>query len=279
MWRCSLLFLLILNGLAAQPRDWIVFPHEYHIVEEELACSECHTGVEASVSLETRLLPGMDVCAACHEDDTEDGDCSLCHVNPDEPLSYEETQPLKIRDFSHQFHLGKGKTCRDCHGAVWQDDGTTPPRSWEQEDCRRCHLSAPPESHGLQWLTLHGLNVSDTGQPGCNLCHTVASCDQCHQLQQFEPRVHPVDYLFSHGFDVRSGRLECSTCHPAQETCYRCHRENGVMPLSHSQPAWVGQFLSGGGIHAEEALEEPDVCRTCHHPEEDLTCLRCHGEE
>jgi len=266
----------MLSGLSAKGDDWIIFPHQLHVVEEELECTVCHEGVTSSTSLDTRLLPTMETCADCHEDDTDGGDCSMCHANPENPLPFMESQPADVVDYSHQYHLNLKMKCFDCHAWVKKDDGLKPATVWTAEDCKQCHMRTKPENHNQAWTLNHGAEINPATQLKCNLCHESSSCDQCHQLQQFEPRTHPVDYLLVHAYDVRSGTLECTTCHDPVDDCYQCHTQNQVMPMTHNFPDWVNLSLPDGGRHSDAALEEPDICQTCHLPARDFTCERCH---
>lgn len=277
MWRYSLILLVPLSLAWTQERDRIIFPHDFHLEEMELDCDHCHAGVSASQSLRERLLPAMESCSDCHDGDTAGEECELCHSAPEEPISYPSLAPREGPDFAHQFHLLKGLDCSTCHSGIYSDDGSAARGDWTTADCYRCHQSRRPENHALDWVSTHGLDLGHRVQESCRLCHTQSSCDRCHQLQQFELEVHPVAYLLRHGFEARSGEKECSTCHAVTTDCYRCHRDNGVMPLDHNLPGWAGPFLDDGGSHGEAALEEPEICQTCHLPASDRTCLRCHG--
>lgn len=272
MWRYSLIFIIPITILFSQ-QDNIIFPHQFHIEDVELECSMCHSGIEQSTSLEVRFLPEMETCTECHE--IED-DCSLCHTNPEEPLPTADSYPASGMEFSHSFHLTKKKDCSACHGYIYEDDGSGLPKSWKENDCRECHIHSHPESHTLDWTKLHGAEVNIATKSNCGLCHTETSCDQCHQLQEFEPENHPSDYLMTHGFDFRSGITDCSTCHDLTYDCRSCHEVEVVMPMDHNMPDWAGEFLDDGGMHSDAAMDEPETCQVCHEPAVDNTCLRCH---
>ena len=63
------------------------FSHKYHILEEELACNDCHTSVDESTTGADDLMPIPSVCADCHEID-------------DEPPVKSALQTAKILDYS-----------------------------------------------------------------------------------------------------------------------------------------------------------------------------------
>lgn len=277
MGRCSLWMLISVFLLSAQERDRIIFPHQLHVEEMELECTQCHEGVEESVSLDIRLLPEEESCLECHDGDLATDECSACHADPENPMTYRERPSRSGPVFSHLFHLAKRPDCSDCHGTIYADDGLAALPVWEEAGCRSCHSSVRPDNHMADWMWVHGSRVNPVTEENCMLCHTQASCDDCHQLQQFEANIHPVSYLFNHGFDARSGITDCSTCHEIRTYCQDCHRQNPVMPMDHNLSDWVGLpgIVEDGGRHAAAALDEPEVCLACHEPETG-TCLRCH---
>lgn len=278
-FRLNLVTVLFLSFICGQERDHIIFPHRLHLEVLELECDGCHEGVEKASSLAVRLLPPQDFCLECHDGEVAPDECSACHSNPEEPQTYAEVPLRPGPSFSHIFHLSKRPDCADCHEYVFYDDGLAPPTLWRGQDCRGCHEKSPPGSHTSDWTWLHGMEVSHLTEENCMLCHSQVSCDACHQLQQFEPKVHPASYLLSHGFDARSGITDCVSCHQVQTDCQGCHRDLQIMPMDHNLPGWAGpEFVfDEGGLHAQAALDAPEVCIACHEPASG-TCQRCHGE-
>jgi hypothetical protein len=247
---------LLVIGLNAQSES---FPHQLHIEDVELACDECHDNVAESASLESRLIPDGEICADCHGESM--------------PFT---VRPVLTEAFSHKYHISKTFECSNCHGAITGDDADGPSKIWSESDCQACHSTHPPSSHTLEWSSVHGLEVISSTEKNCRTCHGQKFCDMCHQLQQFTPVVHSVDYILSHSFDAKSGMLECSSCHDIVADCYSCHSENQIMPMNHNFLDWVGFQFDAGGLHSTAALEEPDLCHTCHIPASDATCLKCH---
>jgi len=272
--------LFVLSLILGQEKDFIIFPHQLHLDDLELECDLCHEDVAESISLTTRLLPEKDICSDCHDDDTATDECSACHKNEEDPQPYRERPFRPGPIFSHSFHLEKRPNCTDCHEYIYTDEGDSPSKVWMEGNCQDCHQSIRPEHHTLNWVSIHGTQVNQTTLQNCNLCHRSTSCDACHQLQQFEPKVHPVAYLLSHGFDARMGVLDCSSCHDVLYDCQNCHRQNSVMPMDHNLLNWVGSefMLENGGMHSSAALDAPEICQACHNPASENTCLRCHGE-
>mgnify|MGYP002632474323 CR=1 FL=1 len=253
-------------------RDQIVFPHDYHIGEEELECTLCHEDVYNSKSLGSSLLPKMDVCSECH--DTDD-DCELCHTNPDDPLSFPLFGNTSGKDFSHLFHLDRFTDCTTCHSSILADDGQGDRPVWESWKCTTCHQSNKPTDHDLAWKSFHGMDVAAVSETRCQLCHTEIFCEDCHSYQQFEPASHPVNYIYQHSFEARAETFECSTCHNIDNDCRKCHNEQMVFPTNHSLIQWyVPTDILSGGLHGDEAINNPDNCQVCHST---TSCMGCHG--
>lgn len=276
MWRYKLLLLLFTGFVFAQD-DFIIFPHTLHVVDEEIECETCHEDIETATSLSERYLPSMDICSDCHDIDEEDG-CGVCHANEDDPLGYEDSQPTSGMTFSHVFHINAySNDCLNCHDYFAEENSKNPPTTWKEADCRTCHTSNKPKNHYVGWLPIHGMEMLSFGNENCSTCHSESYCNQCHVNQQVEPRVHLNDYLLNHGFDARAGLTDCGTCHDIISDCYSCHNQNDAMPMDHNLPNWAGKFLSNGGEHGAAALDAPMTCKSCHIPENEATCMRCHS--
>ncbi len=272
MQRFNIIIILLCSILWAQDRDVILFPHQFHVEEEELTCDECHNGIELSADVnEHAFLPLKDKCAECHED-AIDEDCTLCHTNEDDPQSYPDFIKRDGPVFSHNFHLENFTDCFQCHKNIETDEAEDSRIIWTDQDCKSCHTNTMPKNHDISWIELHGMDLSPAADDACYLCHTENSCDQCHQLQQYAPKTHPTDYLLGHGFDVKLGTKDCSTCHQLDDDCMSCHVDQQVMPMDHNYPDWATET---GGLHKDSAIMDIEFCQVCHTPE-DPTCYRCH---
>ncbi|MFQ6604153.1 MAG: cytochrome c3 family protein [Fidelibacterota bacterium] len=274
MSRYSIILMLsvILSG---QTTDYIRFSHPLHVEDEELECTTCHSDVSQSTQLDYSILPTMDVCSDCHEVE-DDENCSICHMNTDDPLSYQEFHHNSGLPFSHKRHLSRFTDCGKCHGATLVDDGEERYQAWDESQCRQCHSINKPENHMPGWKDIHGSTVVSRDENNCSMCHTQSYCDQCHALQQFEPRVHPVDFMIRHGMESRLGIKDCYTCHNIATSCYTCHVRNQHMPVDHNLPDWVNNLPEDGGLHGSSAADSPMTCKACHLDENNPTCLRCH---
>jgi len=94
--------------------------------------------------------------------------------------------------------------------------------------------------------------------------------------------VHSLNYIFTHGFEARTKKSDCYTCHDQQTFCNDCHSGNtgGIR----TKPKWhtFGGFTtigrgSGGGRHAQYAKREIETCANCHDTQgNDPVCTLCH---
>ena len=277
MLRFKLSVLLIPLFFAfGQEEDQIQFQHVLHVDDEELACSDCHSGIENADGFSWDVFPKKEVCLECHDGDSADDACEYCHSNPDEPLPFSKSWIVSGLDFSHASHLANSDDCNKCHAYINEDEDIELPNIWKESNCFACHkdIEEPPKSHDFAWEQFHGTEINSSTENNCTICHTNNSCEECHQLQQFTPETHPADYLFFHGFEAKAGMMECTTCHEIIEDCYSCHVENQIMPMNHNFYNWVS--LTDGGLHGEFAEGEAELCATCHLPAIDSSCLKCH---
>ncbi|NQT97531.1 MAG: cytochrome c3 family protein [Candidatus Marinimicrobia bacterium] len=277
MWRFNIVTLLVILINFTVAQDRIIFPHQFHIEDMELSCEDCHGIVADATDLAIRLLPEKDSCLECHDGDTATEDCEACHADTEDPLPFSESQPLSGMTFSHQYHLAGDLVCSSCHPGVAEDDGSELPAIWQEHDCRSCHEQSLPTSHTIEWAWLHAAEVTHQTQSNCNLCHQQAACDACHQVQEVEPKVHPAGFLLMHGLEAYAGLADCAVCHNNVSDCRSCHKQNLVMPMDHNLPNWTQPGSGTGGLHADNAMNDPEICLACHQPATDRTCSRCHG--
>ncbi len=247
--------------------DPLRFPHGIHVIENEMDCAECHGDV-MTLAPGARATPGHDVCGMCH-DVEEQGECGTCHLDPENPAAVPPvTAPAS---FAHELH--DGLTCDRCHGMFTAE--SVKPALPAVPDCRLCHgeKDVQPSDHDLvAWRGDHGLEAA-FGTEECAVCHTQASCDECHQGVNLYGSPHPVSWAFNHGIEAAWGG-DCLACHETRETCTSCHR--ATLPVPHAfGPAWAN--AETGGDHSEEAAAFPEACITCHDlGGADPTCARCH---
>jgi len=263
------------------------FSHKYHIEDEELACNDCHTGVDKSTTGADDLMPAPDVCADCHEIDDEPSVKSALQTS--KTLNYSIL-------FSHQLHTEKEVQCNDCHGDVAQHDAgmkSIKPdmiacmdchqNKFAENNCLTCHTAdeqLKPADHNLTFMHTHGdlsrneiMTVSV--DKNCTTCHTKQYCQDCHEGENIDRAIHPLNFEFTHAMTALGRENNCTTCHEDRSFCSSCHIENNVLP--HSLGAgWANRITGDGGLHRFEAAIDLENCMTCHERNAEEVCAQCH---
>ena len=276
----SALFLLALTSLfstaftgkliedpLATNKDLINFSHSIHT---ELAdCSDCHSAVVKSTSLNDRLLPNHENCESCH-DVNKDDECSTCHKN-DNYVPLIQT-PSKLI-FNHSVHVKEGTNCVDCHQGLTEVDysfeaaAVNPP----MENCASCHNETITESN---------------------------ACESCH-ISTFDliPQTHKnVDFKDGHKFLAWEGDANCMMCHN-NSTCQECHIATNVITELNIADDFYQPYMPGNSIdgtnqqiipkvhgdfnyrysHGIDAKGKTTECQSCHQVE--TFCVNCHQSE
>jgi hypothetical protein len=288
------LLAMILTGLVfalagcKEEEGKLVFNHELHVVDNEMACADCHeAGDEGAMG-----NPSMDKCGECHDIDMDNpsDECLQCHTVkgvsedydtsesvPEKPESYEDVI------FSHEFH--DGIECSECHEGFEKMSELKDIEWPEMPTCQKCHngddapsecsachevLSEehPPASHHGDWGEAHGRE--SRFDRSCAYCHGKDKqfCQDCHQTQK------PKDHIFNwkttqHGEDATHDRRLCAVCHTSSY-CSDCHTSQ--KPVSHARADWMSYTRENG--HAEAAHHNFRSCNVCHTQAE---CAQCHN--
>ena len=265
------------NGEREEP---IIFSHDLHVIENEMSCSDCHSGI-MKTGLNARSMPDHDVCSDCHETDDEEN-CGMCHENPEEPMGMPPI-PGRYEGFAHSFH--NELKCNNCHGLIINDEWAMKiPHMGDCQmchafkdgplECKTCHAGEKPlpVDHRLaSWRMDHGLDAS-AGISNCGQCHTQETCDDCHQGTNLAGKPHPAGWLFNHFAEADFGG-DCMVCHESREECTACHR--AWLPIPHEiGPAFANDE---GGDHTKLAESFIETCVSCHDiGGDDPTCAQCH---
>jgi hypothetical protein len=193
--------------------------------------------------------------------------------------------------------LPRMTTCLACH------DGSKAPNK-----CSECHLSEPDgtlrtrfasgvlapsgtlrdDDHGRDFMKRHAF-VAQQDSESCQACHRVTECEGCHASSSKAFRIHPPNWLQSHGIASRSQEMDCTSCHREQSFCLSCHVNSGVafatspnlggpVPTPATQkfhpPGFASPSRTGANHHSFEAMANPESCVGCH---DEKSCLNCHG--
>lgn len=261
----------------ADAEEVYAFSHRLHVEGQGIDCSVCHK-TDGDAPLPT--MPGPGLCLLCHkEGDAAKPQERRIHVLFDDDV-FRATHASRLGEeivFDHRAHLARDQDCASCHTGIASNERLTTADAITMEDCVACHSRYrpeeacsvcheridqrwEPESHQREWTAMHGplVRSGTTLEAGrCELCHTEATCVQCHQEQK--PQNHDNFWrIRGHGVAASIDRQNCWTCH-RDDYCQRCHME--VQPISHT-----GTFGSPRNTH----------CLGCHFPLNNQGCITCH---
>lgn len=110
------------EGPEPPPPQPIAFNHSAHI-ENDVACTECHEGVETQAEAG---LPPISTCASCHRRTIPDHPevvRFMEYYQNDEPIVWRKVNALPesaMVHFNHAPHIRAGVDCATCHGDVGQ---------------------------------------------------------------------------------------------------------------------------------------------------------------
>lgn len=205
---------------------------------EDANCLQCHDPNRPATS-------GFRILIDHAEHAERNGSCVSCHVNTGHPE--EAGIPLSLM-----------VQCFTCHGTEQQPEASA--------ECGVCHPSGyelTPASHKeAGWQEVHGgIALDDPRQ--CDLCHTKASCTQCHRLEM----PHPEGWAkgrSGHSAVAERDRAICARCHDEKpDLCSMCHHK----AYDPSKGDWVRQHF------LEVRRRGTSFCFDCHSP---VYCVECH---
>jgi len=283
--RLAALALLLGCAACGALRSWFAgprrfaFSHERHVTLEKLDCANCHAEALAS---DEPGMPARDTCDVCHlEIDAslppEKRIASLFH-GAEFAAAHRQKLPGEVH-FSHKLHATGKQACADCHRGIEHAEDVLALAPLRMDDCTRCHQQRAvpaqqdcaqchstitrqwaPANHRANWTRAHGPVARAAGEPAaerCALCHTPASCEQCHRSQA--PENHNAYWHErAHGLASMADRQNCAACHEP-ESCESCHAV--TRPCNH-----VGSWGAPLDTH----------CLTCHQPLRSEECAACH---
>ena len=267
----------------------LIFSHKFHAEEVGAGCTDCHAAADTSTKSTQNLLPDMQSCYNCHDEETA---CTLCHKDPDNASAYPRITSY-IAKFPHALHISNNIKCSKCHADVEKSsnimDRHLPPMATcvdchsdlQQIDyCITCHSAGEdlkPLNHRLDWKKAHGI-VSYNQENECSMCHDKNQCLNCHQKDNLNHIVHPLNFRNNHALYARGNKDNCYTCHEDLAFCVDCHQAEFVLPRTHANAGWANP--NTGGKHAREALLDLDSCLSCHSESNtEPICADCHVKE
>jgi len=282
--------LFVIGIVIASKIEWksdLIFSHKYHSVEAEAECSACHENAETSTSGKDDLLPEMETCYNCHD---EDMDCASCHKQPDDPIILPRIETFSLK-FNHKLHFENEISCTICHAGIQSKDQVESQMHLPDMDgCMSCHVTPEtiagcyachetsdllkPADHEVAWMKNHGM-VGEAGSENCNSCHTDNYCVDCHKGENLQSQTHPPEFLLTHSMSYMVRESDCASCHESKQFCIGCHMyANQVYPMDHREAGWSEEEIEP--LHAEAARIDYDRCTVCHQGDE-TACIQCHN--
>lgn len=238
----------------AAPKREVRFSHKQHIETSQLECAACHAGIEASEKPSLTFLPLMSSCNSCHNDVKVTNACESCHTQPETLLPVSHQQANWAKEHKRLVRIeGLSNDCAVCHSDNF---------------CQACHAEVTTQfTRGSRTRSVAENRPSLSGSQAL-----------------VKPRVHDLNFVFTHALDLRSKQADCHSCHNQQTFCTDCHTRNqdagfaAPFPLSHRAADFVRLGKgSGGGQHAVLARRDMESCASCHDVEgRDPVCVTCH---
>lgn len=316
--RGALLALLVLGVAGACAlRAFEAFSHGRHLRDQVcggpgeppcLSCTSCHRAGEAHDPA-AWAKPPTEVCSSCHKDQSD-------------RLKFEVTGHPKRHSaahdivFDHDRHLALdaiGGQCIQCHDIAGTRSGAgvfptmatclgchEHAQAFDKNECGPCHEPQhiphlKPTSfinHDVAWRERHG-GAAKTNAQLCTVCHSEASCNDCHDATQAMQSVlrrpeaiergepHRFDFATRHALEARSQPGQCLECHTAPE-CDSCHVRSGISASRAGAPnPHAGLWASGDGSslneHGRAARRDLVSCAACHDQGAQSNCVRCHA--
>ena len=128
-------------GVRAETRQPFAFSHRIHL-EKELACTDCHEGVERGP---VAGLPGVSTCMICHSQIATDTPLVKSLAGMQEQgldLSWQRvygfTRDAHVR-FEHAAHVRSGVECSTCHGNMRTQTVAERVVDMDMAFCVNCH--------------------------------------------------------------------------------------------------------------------------------------------
>ena len=259
--------------------------HEIHLMQD-VPCKTCHENINDENYKAGSGFPEMVVCYKCHDGESAEQTCSLCHLE-------------KVQ-FPHKTHIDNSFSCEDCHKNIKKSKKTVSgPDIPSKKSCDECHdeklkyADITVFSYKQVYKMNHEYHLEEMGLEcddchkvftkknkiknteivdnykeqclGCHDCETASgNCMLCH-INIISPKTHDVNCDKKHKIMAGSRIKDCKECHRKKDFCDRCHK--GIKkPFSSHNP----NFRQ---THKYESRVSMKNCKACH---SDRYCRNCH---
>lgn len=233
-------------------------------------------------------------CATCHSRES----CARCHVNaatlqPIAALGSDARVARLVRGKPAVYPLPASHRQPEfatSHGALARANAQTCATCHAQPSCRACHTGSlgarvidalpraePGHASGVQlraprptpppaWPAAATAQLDLVSLPMARVDSPPPPRAPADTTGPRVVRVHPGDFVRTHGPVAASGRLTCAGCHQ-QRFCSSCHQSEGERRYHPSN------FVAR---HASEAFARETKCASCHNTE--VFCRSCHRD-
>ena len=199
----------------------IISSHEFH-TDMGVECVDCHKDATESSNSSDNLLPKMDMCYTCH--DEESTECDKCHPDGAEYVTFDNV-PRDIA-YSHNYHItDAGMKCTDCHRGLEKVEFSNQSKEAmpKHSSCFACH------NNGLEKLSSESIEINSknlAASKNCQVCHL--------DLAKLRPESH-----FGNNFRRLHGRMsntekfdsDCKDCH-TEGFCQTCHSGSSLLAIN-----------------------------------------------
>ena len=238
----------------------LTFNHSFHINKQKLKCETCHKGF-ATIDYSWQLKnpdPIMDDCYSCHNNNNSASlaidNCQSCHISTADlkPQNHKSANFISTHKFAAK---NVDANCVMCHDN-------------NNNSCEDCHVATN--------------TITEANTPTDFFVPYSPGTSIKGPKEQKISRVHDLNYIQTHGIDLKGKTAECQSCHEIETFCAKCHQSgggdyalSGIEPASHFKN-FVTAFGSGGE-HAILARRDIESCASCHDIQGgDPTCIQCH---
>jgi len=241
-----------------------------------------HTGADWLTTHGALARTGGATCAVCHSRES----CQRCHVNgAREPLiralATDARVARLVADRAPRYPTPPDHQNAQfvlTHGAAARANAGRCSVCHARPSCEACHTGTGARDvlrqiPDAREATAPGVQLRQETPAGAAtpvatlMARLISSPPSRVDTTPHRVRVHPADFLRTHGPMAASGELQCASCH-TQRFCSDCHAGERVTRRYH--PA---NFLS---THAPQAYGRETDCSSCHSTE--AFCRSCHRQ-
>ena len=184
------------------------------ILQAGWKCTQCHNTVAHGKAVPDKKAAWMETCLQCHNNEGAPAECETCHVKGADWQKrlvagpWQHTHGPKWR----KLHgMGDLKICSACH-----DKGT----------CTRCHQIDLP--HPLGFMNIHG-DQSKESPDSCSVCHRKSFCSDCHKITMPHPNDFLAKHNQEYERSGQKVCLNCHTLATC-DFCHEMHVHPGLSP-------------------------------------------------